>query len=194
MKSLRSSPKRCCSGGVGRGWWRWIGGELGRSPIGALACSRMGQLVAVAEKPSSTKGVVRFEINRTLSGMGHEQFDSVDDAFGNTPSDELARQMFATGQVEAMHVYANIITVDIKKGHDSEGLADLVRDLYQYWKPGVEPPSFEDLQPDEPAAAPASSGGDGAEDSAMSEAAKRVPADLLERSRAARERWNAKQG
>jgi hypothetical protein len=28
----------------------------------------------------------------------------------------------------------------------------------------------------------------------MSEAAKRVPADLLERSRAARERWNAKQG
>jgi hypothetical protein len=168
---------------------------VGRSPIGALACSRMGQLVAVAEKPSSTKGVVRFEINRTLSGMGHEQFDSVDDAYGDTPSDELARQMFATGQVDAVHVYANIITVDIKKGSDSEGLADLVRDLYQYWKPGIEPPSFEDLQPDEPAAAPASGGGDsGADDSAMSEAAERVPADLLERSRAARERWIAKQG
>jgi hypothetical protein len=155
----------------------------------------MGQLVAVAEKPSSTRGVVRFEINRTLSGSGHERFDSVDDAYGDTPSDELARQMFATGQVDAMHVYANIITVDIKKGHDSEGLADLVRDLYQYWKPGIEPPSFEDLVPDEPAAAPASGGGDaGVDDSAMSEAAKRVPADLLARSRAARERWNAKQG
>ncbi len=155
----------------------------------------MGQLVAVAEKPSTTRGVVRFEINRTLSGSGHERFASVDDAYGNTPSDELARQMFATGQVDALHVYANIITVDIKKGHDSEGLADIVRDLYQYWKPGVEPPSFEDLAPDEPAEAPASSGGDaGADDSAMSEAAKRVPAELLERSRAARERWNAKKG
>ena len=78
----------------------------------------MGQLVAVTEKQSTTPGVVRFEINRTLSGSGHERFDSVDDAYGDTPSDELARQMFATGQVDAMHVYANIITVDIKKGHD----------------------------------------------------------------------------
>lgn len=165
---------------------------MGCSPIGALVCSVMGQLVAVAEKPSSTRGVVRFEINRTLSGMGHEHFSSADDAYGNTPSDELARQMFATGQVSAVHVYANIITVDLNKGHDSEGLADLVRDLYQYWKPGVEPPSFEDLQPDEPAAAPASSDA-GADDVEMSEAAKRVPADLLERSRAARERWNAEE-
>jgi hypothetical protein len=154
----------------------------------------MGQLVAVAEKPSTTQGVVRFEINRTLSGMGHEHFNSVDDAYGNTPSDELARQMFASGQVDAVHVYANIITVDLKKGHDSEGLSDLVRDLYQYWKPGVEPPSFEDLAPDEPAPAPTGGSDAGPEDSAMSEAAKRVPADLLERSRAARERWNAKSG
>ncbi len=151
----------------------------------------MGQLVAVTEKPSSTRGVVRFEINRSLSGMGHEHFDSVDDAWGNTPSDELARRMFATGQVAAVHVYANIITVDIEKGHDSAGLADIVRDMYQYWKPGVEPPSFEDLQPDEPeAAAPSGDGGGGTGE--LSEAAKRVPAHLLERGRAARERWNAK--
>ncbi|MBV1893399.1 MAG: hypothetical protein KUG57_05080 [Ilumatobacteraceae bacterium] len=154
----------------------------------------MGQPVAVTESPSTTRGVVRFEINRTLSGSGHEQFSSVEDAYGDTPSDELARQMFATGQVEAMHVYANIITVDLNKGHDSDGLADLVRDLYQYWKPGVEPPSFEDLQPEEPAAVDTGSSDGATDDSAMSEAAKRVPADLLERSRAARERWNAKQG
>jgi hypothetical protein len=154
----------------------------------------MGQLVAVTEKPSSTRGVVRFEINRSLSGMGHEHFSSVADAWGNTPSDELARRMFATGQVAAVHVYGNIITVDLHKGHDSEGLADIVRNLYQYWKPGVEPPSFEDLQPDEPEAA-SSGGGDGGGGGAeLSEAAKRVPAHLLERGRLARERWNAKQG
>ncbi len=153
----------------------------------------MGQLVAVTEKPSSTRGVVRFEINRSLSGMGHEHFESVADAWGNTPSDELARRMFATEQVEAVHVYGNIITVDLEKGHDSEGLADIIREMYQYWKPGVEPPSFEDLQPDEPGAAPAG-GGDGGGGAELSEAAKRVPAHLLDRGRLARERWNAKQG
>jgi hypothetical protein len=152
----------------------------------------MGQLVAVTEKPSTTRGVVRFELNRTLSGSGHERFASVADAYGNSPSDELARRLFATGQVDAVHVYANIVTVDLAKGSRGEGLADLVRELYQYWKPGVVPPSFEDLEADEPAAV--ASGGEVAsgEDAAMSEAAKRVPALLLERSRQARERWAAK--
>jgi len=153
----------------------------------------MGQMVAVTEKPSSTRGVVRFEINRSLSGMGHERFASVDDAWGNTPSDELARRMFATGQVSGVHVYSNIITVDLAKGSDADGLADLIRELYQYWKPGVEPPSFEDLQPEE-AEAPAAGDGGGGGGAELSEAAKKVPAHLLERSRLGRERWNAKQG
>lgn len=153
----------------------------------------MGQLVAVSEKPSSTPGIVRFETNRTFSGMGHERFASVADAYGATPSDELARRLFATGQVDAVHVMANIVTVDLLKGHRSDGLADVVRNLYQYWQPGMEPPVFEDVAADEPdaGAAPAA-GGDGGGDAALSEAAKRVPMHLLERSRAARERWAAK--
>ena len=148
----------------------------------------MGQLVAVTEKQSTTRGVVRFELNRTLSGQGHERFSGVDDAFGDTPSDELARRLFDTGQVDGVHVMANIVTVDLAKGHSSDGLADIVRDLYTYWKPGVEPPSFEDLQPDEPAAPAAPSGEGGAEDAALAEAAKKVPLHLLERSRDARAR------
>ena len=154
----------------------------------------MGQLVAVTEKPSSTPGVVRFEINRTLSGQGHERFRSVLDAHGNTPSDELARRLFGTGQVAGVHVYANIITVDLEKGYDSVGLADLVRDLHTYWKPGVKPPSPEELQPDEPAAAVAL-GGDSGGDSggvALSAEAQKVPPHLLERGRAARTKWNSR--
>lgn len=156
----------------------------------------MGQLVAVTEKPSSTRGVVRFEINRSLSGMGHEHFATVADAWDATPPAELARRLFATGRVDSVHVYANIITVELCRGCDSAGLAEIVRDLYQYWKPGVEPPTFEDLAPEEPvAAAPSGDGGGaGADDAALSEAAKRVPAHLLDRSRQARERWNAKLG
>jgi hypothetical protein len=153
----------------------------------------MGQLVAVTEKPSTTRGVVRFEINRSLSGMGHEHFASVDDAWGPTPSDELARRMFATGQVDAVHVYANIITVDIAKGYDAAGLADIVRDLYRYWKPGVEPPSFEDLVADEPGAPSGGADDGGGGGGELSEAVKRVPAHLLERGRAAREKYIAKQ-
>ena len=115
--------------------------------------------------------------------MGHEHFGSADDAWGNTPSDELARRMFATGQVDAVHVYANIITVDLAEGPRLGGPADIVRDLYQYWKPGVEPPSFEDLQAEEAAAAAPSGDGGATVTRRLSEAAKRVPAHLLERSR-----------
>ena len=150
----------------------------------------MGQLVGVVEKPSTTPGVVRFELNRSLSGMGHERFASVDEAVGPKPSPSLARLLFATGQVVGVHIYGNMVTVDIAKGFDSAGLADTITEMYQYWKEGVEPPSFEDLQPEEPAAAPSVDGG-GEE---LSEAAKRVPPHLLERSRAAREKWKAANG
>ena len=158
----------------------------------------MGQLVAVTEKPSSSPGVVRFELNRSLTGMGHERFRSAADAFGPRPAAELARRLFATGQAAGVHVYANIVTVDLAKGASSSGLADVVRHLSQYWQPGMAPPTFEDLQPEEDtgggaAAAPAA-GGDAGGDAALAEAAKRVPMHLLERSRAARDRWKAKQG
>src|SRR5690606_16066112 len=87
----------------------------------------MGQLVSVTEKPSSLPGVVRFELNRVLTGMGHERFRSPAEATGPHPAAELARRLFATGKVAAVHVYSNIVTVDLAKGATSEGLADVVR-------------------------------------------------------------------
>ncbi len=157
----------------------------------------MGQQVAVTEKRSTSPGVVRLELNRALTGMGHEHFRSAGEAFGPRPAAEVARRLFATGQVHGVHVYANILTVDLAKGADGAGLADIVRNLYRYWQPGMAPPSFEDLQPegDAPAAdAPAPGGGGDAPDAALAEAAKRVPMHLLERSRAARERWKGRAG
>ena len=156
----------------------------------------MGQMVAVTEKPSSSPGVVRFELNRALTGMGHEHFRSAGEAFGPRPAAELARRLFATGQAAAVHVYSNIVTVDLAKDATSTGLSDIVRHLYQYWQPGMAPPTFEDLQPEEEptGAAPTAGGDGGGGDAALAEAAKRVPMHLLERSRAARERWKAKAG
>ena len=124
----------------------------------------MGQMVGVVERKSTMPGVVRFELNRSLSGMGHERFGSVVDAIGSTPSASLARQLFATGKVDSVHVYSNIVTVDVAKGYDSSGLADIVREMYRYWKPGVEPPTFEDQPAEEAGAAPApAAGGEGGE-------------------------------
>jgi len=150
----------------------------------------MGQLVGVVEKPSSAPGIVRYELNRSLSGMGHERFSSLRDAWGPTPSAALARELFATGKVAWVHVYGNTVTVDIEKGYDSSGLSDIVKEMYRYWKPGVVPPEFEDLPAEEPAAVESGDGGD--VDPAMAAAMKVVPAHLLERSKAGRERWNAK--
>ena len=152
----------------------------------------MGQMVGVVERKSTMPGVVRFELNRSLSGMGHERFASVVDAIGPTPSASLARQLFATGKVDSVHVYRNIVTVDVAKGYDSAGLADIVREMYRYWKPGVEPPVFEEQPAEEASAAPAAAagGGDGGE-AQLSAAAQKVPAHLLERSRAALARWKA---
>jgi hypothetical protein len=154
----------------------------------------MGQLVGVVEKRSTTPGVVRFELNRSLSGMGHERFGSTVDAIGTTPSASLARQLFATGKVDSIHIYGNMVTVDIGKGHDSSGLADIVREMYRYWKPGVEPPVFEDAPAEDAAAAPGDDAGSGTGDGGgggaqLSEAAKRIPPHLLERSQAALAKW-----
>jgi hypothetical protein len=150
----------------------------------------MGQMVGVVERKSMTPGVVRFELNRSLSGMGHERFGSVMDAIGSKPSASLARKLFATGKVDSVHLYGNIVTVDVAKGYDSSGLAEIVREMYRYWKPGVEPPTFEDEPAEEAsAAAPGDAGGGGGPQ--LSAAAKKVPAHLLERSQAALARWNA---
>lgn len=144
----------------------------------------MGQLVGVVERASTSPGVVRFETNRALSGQGHERYASVADAWGVRPTDELARRLFATGRVHTVHVYANIVTVELERGATSDGLSDIVRDLYQYWLPGVEPPTFEDLVPDTPAAAVA----EGDSSDPWAAAAALVPPHLLERSKAARAR------
>jgi hypothetical protein len=151
----------------------------------------MGQLVGVVEKKSSIPGLVRYELNRNLTGSGHERFSSATEAVGPRPSAELARRLFDTGHVAGVHLYMNMITVDLQKGFTSDGLLDVVRDLYQYWTPGRPVPTIEDLvPPEEPAAAggaPAAAG-DGP---ALTGDAAKIPPALLERSRAALAKWKA---
>ena len=97
----------------------------------------MGQPITVVQKASTKPGLVRFEINRSLTGMGHELFRSADDATGVRPPDELARRLFATGKVDRVHVYSNAVTVQLASGAKPDGLLEIVRELYIHSRPGV---------------------------------------------------------
>lgn len=99
----------------------------------------MGQPVTVIEKPSALPGVLRFETNRVLTGMGHEIYRSADDAQGRTPGDELARRLFERGGVASVHVNANVITVQVADGSPPQGIKEIVEGLYTYYRDGVVP-------------------------------------------------------
>jgi hypothetical protein len=95
----------------------------------------MGQPINVVEKPSRTPGIARFEINRSLTGMGHERYASAEDIVDNRAVDELARRLFATGGVTSVHVNSSVITVALADGWAAEQLLDVIRGLYIYYPP-----------------------------------------------------------
>ena len=151
----------------------------------------MGQLVAVEQKAGGASTVVRFETNRSLTGSGHERFTSATEAKGPRPAAVIARRFFESGHVSWVHVYGNCITASLEAGASQSGLNEIVRDLYQYWKPGMVPPTLEELLASMPAEVvpAASSGGDTA---APAGEDPRIPPHLFERSRNARARLAAK--
>jgi hypothetical protein len=151
----------------------------------------MGQLVAVEQKAGGASTIVRFETNRSLTGMGHERFTNAAEAKGPRPAAVIARRFFEAGHVSWIHVYGNCITASLEAGASQASLNEIVRDLYQYWKPGMVPPTLEELLASMPAevAPAASSSGDSA---APAGEDPRIPPHLFERSRNARARLAAK--
>jgi hypothetical protein len=149
----------------------------------------MGQPVGVIEKPSFNPGIIRFETNRNLGSMGHTRFADYEEATGHTPSAVLARRLFDTGKVSAVHVFGNVVTVSLAPGQTSSGLQQLVEGLYTYYVPGFVPPALE-MPAEVAGAAPAAAG----VDSSGAAVDSRVPAHLLEKSRAALAKWKATHG
>lgn len=102
----------------------------------------MGQSVTVSEHPTGRVGVTRFEVNRPLTGMGHERYRSPEDCSGHRPPDVLARRLFEHGGVTAVHVYGNQVTIELEAHASSDGMADIVRGLFTHYLEGVEPKKF----------------------------------------------------
>jgi hypothetical protein len=110
----------------------------------------MGQPVTVIEKPSSRAGVVRYEINRVLTGMGHEVYSQAPTAGAHRPADELARRLFARGGIRNVHLNGSVITIELADS-DTDGITEIIESLYTYYVRGVEPPSDEELMSEAPA-------------------------------------------
>lgn len=102
----------------------------------------MGQPVSVIEKPTGRPGVIRYETNRNFTGMGHERYTSSVPVVGDRPPDVLARRLFERGGVRSVHIYGGVVTVELESD-DATGIRDIIVDLYTYYRPGVEVPSFE---------------------------------------------------
>jgi hypothetical protein len=93
----------------------------------------MGQPITVTEKSGDRDDIVRFDLNRSLTGMGHERYRADQEIIGDRPPDELARRFFAHGGVEAVHIYSNVVTVDLAPGASRTGLADIVHSLFVHY-------------------------------------------------------------
>jgi hypothetical protein len=98
----------------------------------------MGQLITVSRKPSIRPDVAIFELNRSLTGMGHERYHSPADVVRHRPVDELARRLFEVGGIEGVHVYSNMVTLDLAPGAKTTGLEDIISGLFTYYREGVE--------------------------------------------------------
>ena len=105
----------------------------------------MGQPVTVLEKPSSRPGVVRYEINRAITGTGHEVYASAPDPLAVRPVDELARRLFATGKVVSVHANSNVVTVQLAGDARHVNLVPVFEELFTFYREGVPVPRPEDF-------------------------------------------------
>ncbi len=85
----------------------------------------------------------RFEINRSITGMGHDRYVRGEPILGDRPSDQLARTLLAHGGIDRVSINSNVITVEVARGGlDIDEVTELIGDLFTYYRPGVEVPAF----------------------------------------------------
>ena len=103
----------------------------------------MGQPITVNEKPTVKPGVTRFELNRSLTGMGHERYFAATEVTGDRPADAVARLLFERPGVREVHVYSNEITLVTEPDASTDGIAEAIEGLFIHYKPGVQPTIIE---------------------------------------------------
>jgi len=70
---------------------------------------------------------------------GHERYTRGEEITGHRPPDELARRLFEHGGVDGVHIYGNVVTVVVARGHSGAGIKEIIESLYIYYREGVTP-------------------------------------------------------
>ncbi len=106
----------------------------------------MGQPVTFIATSSPREGIVRFELNRSLTGMGHVRYESGDEITATDPAATLAARVFASSSaVNSVHVFGSMVTVQLDSTDSLDHFGEVIKGLYTYYLPGVEIPSDEEL-------------------------------------------------
>jgi len=105
----------------------------------------MGEPVTVVQSATANPSRIRYETNRSFTGMGHERYLKGEEILGNRPPDAVAKELLATGQLDVVHIYAQTITVSVSAGKTADGLKEIIESLYTYYKPGVPVPTEADF-------------------------------------------------
>lgn len=99
----------------------------------------MGQPVTVITKRTGKPNVVRFEVNRFLTGMAGEVYVADEEILDDRPPDVLATRLFDHGGVKRVHVAGNVVTVEVEDPARIDEYVEILADLYTYWQEGMVP-------------------------------------------------------
>lgn len=121
----------------------------------------MGKSVQIVSFARPRAGYVRIEIDRSLTGTGHETYEVAPSEEAPRPTDVLARTLFQTGFVKRVHIFSNVITImlqspfgvaTVREDHatmeesaeeqvsgQEDTLRTAVEQLFVHYRPGVMP-------------------------------------------------------
>ncbi|MDE0268399.1 MAG: hypothetical protein OXI96_05095 [Acidimicrobiaceae bacterium] len=112
----------------------------------------MGQQVKFLGTSSPRPGIVRFELNRTITGMGHEYYVKDDEITGDRASDRLAGRLLDTGKLRTVHIYGSVVTAELVDAQTAslnddteQALKEAISSLYTHYLPDVAVPSDEEV-------------------------------------------------
>lgn len=86
-------------------------------------------------------GVIRFELDRSITGTGHEAYSSPPKAQERI-CDVLAARLFAAGDVRSVHLFSNMVSVTLgaeDSSHEVSQLRSVIQQLFIHYHPGVVP-------------------------------------------------------
>ncbi len=95
----------------------------------------MGQQITVRARPGGSPRVRMFDLNRGLTGMAIERYESPDTLRGTRPPDVLARRLFELG-ASRVTISSSVVTVEAladRWGEMEPKVIETIEHLFGYY-------------------------------------------------------------